>query len=96
LGGVLIVAGLSIAVWISRPYITFLFATSKIETLQKKAELLGHTQGDMVKKSDESDKKTEVPIQIRSDETKKSESLERSASLFESVRRDAIKSTIEN
>ena len=46
LGVSFIVTGLSIALWISRPYITFLFSTSKIETLEKKAELLGQVQGE--------------------------------------------------
>jgi len=64
LGIILILTGLSVAAWISRPYITFLFSTSKIETLEKKAELLGQTQVDMVKKSEEFAKKAEVPTQI--------------------------------
>jgi hypothetical protein len=34
LGVVLIVAGLSLAIWISRPYVTLLLSTSKIEALE--------------------------------------------------------------
>jgi LPXTG-site transpeptidase (sortase) family protein len=60
LGVVLIVAGLSIALWISRPYITFLFSPSKIESLEKKAELLGQVQEDKIRKSKESEKIVEV------------------------------------
>ena len=56
LGVALIVAGLSIAAWISRPYIAFLFATSKIEALEKKAESLGQAQGDLTRKSETGEK----------------------------------------
>jgi LPXTG-site transpeptidase (sortase) family protein len=93
-GVLLIVAGLSIAAWISRPYITFLFATSKIETLEKKAELLGQTQGDMVKKIEESEKKGEVPIEIRSDETKERKVLEEISGPPEKVQGDEIKKNV--
>ena len=65
LGVVLIVAGLSIAVWISRPYITFLFSTSEIETLEKKAELLGQVQMDEIKMSGALEKKTEISAQVQ-------------------------------
>jgi LPXTG-site transpeptidase (sortase) family protein len=60
LGLFLIFAGLSLAVWISRPYITFLFSPSKIESLEKKAELLGQVQEDDVKKHKEPEKMVEV------------------------------------
>lgn len=39
LGVVLIFTGLSLAVWISRPYITLLLSTSKIEALENKVKL---------------------------------------------------------
>jgi LPXTG-site transpeptidase (sortase) family protein len=38
LGVILIVAGLSLAIWISRPYVTLLLLTSKIEALENKAK----------------------------------------------------------
>jgi len=60
LGLVLFVAGLSLALWIYRPYITFLFSPSKIESLEKKAELLGHVQEDQISKNKEPEKKVEV------------------------------------
>jgi LPXTG-site transpeptidase (sortase) family protein len=59
LGVVLIFAGLSLAVWVSRPYITFLFSPSKIESLEKKAELLGQVQEDKISKHKEPKKITE-------------------------------------
>ena len=39
LGVILIVTGLSLAIWISRPYITLLLSTSKIEALENKVKL---------------------------------------------------------
>jgi LPXTG-site transpeptidase (sortase) family protein len=60
LGVILIVAGFSIAGWIARPYITFLFSTSKIEALEKKAELLGQVQEDNKKERKEPEKMAEV------------------------------------
>lgn len=47
LGVVLVVAGLSLAIWISRPYITLLLSSSKIEALENKAKL-GHVQGNRI------------------------------------------------
>jgi len=94
LGVVLIISGLSVALWISQPYITFLFSTSKIETLEKKAELLGQTQEDMVRKSEESEKKAEVPRWIRSDETKERRLLEEISDPPEKVQGDKIKKNL--
>jgi len=39
LGIILIMTGLSLAIWISRPYITLLLSTSKIEALEKKVKI---------------------------------------------------------
>ena len=47
LGIILIVAGLSLAIWISRPYITLLLSTSKIEALENKVKL-GQVQGNRI------------------------------------------------
>jgi len=52
LGVALICTGLSIAAWISRPYITFLLSTSKIEALEKKAESFEHDQVYTIKNSE--------------------------------------------
>jgi len=49
-GIILIVAGLTIAAWISRPYITFLFSSSKIEALERKAASIEFIQRDMMKR----------------------------------------------
>jgi sortase (surface protein transpeptidase) len=91
LGVVLIVAGLSIALWIARPYITFLFSTSKIETLEKKAELLGQVQRDEINKSGALEKKTEISAQVQEHETKKSAILGKTAVSQEVAQRDSIK-----
>jgi LPXTG-site transpeptidase (sortase) family protein len=94
LGVVFIVAGLSIALWVARPYITFLFSTSKIETLEKKAELLGQVQEDAIKKSEESEKRAELPRQIRGDETKERRVLEEISDPPEQVQVDEIKKNL--
>jgi sortase A len=47
LGVILVCAGLSLAIWISRPYITLLFSTSKVEALENKAQR-GQIQGDRI------------------------------------------------
>jgi LPXTG-site transpeptidase (sortase) family protein len=47
LGVILIVAGLSLAIWISRPYVTLLLSTSKIEALENKVKL-GQVQGNRI------------------------------------------------
>jgi LPXTG-site transpeptidase (sortase) family protein len=47
LGILLIVTGLSLAVWISRPYITLLLSTSKIEALENKVKL-GQVYGNRI------------------------------------------------
>jgi len=94
LGVILIFAGLSIAVWNYRPYITFLFSTSKIETLEKKAELLGHAQGDMIKKSEAFEKTAESPIQIRSNETKEKGVSEERSDPPRKVQKDEIKMNV--
>jgi len=91
LGVSLIIAGLSIAAWISRPYITFLFSTSKIETLEKKAELLGQVQRDETEKSGALEKETEISAQVQEHETKKSVIFEKTAVSYEVVQGDEIK-----
>ena len=47
LGVILIVTGLSLAIWISRPYITLLLSTSNIEALENKVKL-GQVQGNRI------------------------------------------------
>jgi LPXTG-site transpeptidase (sortase) family protein len=47
IGIILIVTGISLAIWISRPYITLLLSTSKIEALENKAKL-GQVQGNRI------------------------------------------------
>jgi LPXTG-site transpeptidase (sortase) family protein len=47
LGVILIVAGLSLAVWITRPYITLLLSTSKIEALENKVKQ-GYVEGNRI------------------------------------------------
>jgi LPXTG-site transpeptidase (sortase) family protein len=91
LGVILIVAGLSIALWVSRPYITFLFSTSKIETLEKKAELLGQVQRDEIKTSGTLEKNTEISAQVQEHETRKSAILGKTAVSQEVVQGDEIK-----
>jgi LPXTG-site transpeptidase (sortase) family protein len=86
LGVVLIVAGLSIAVWISRPYITFLLSPSKIESLEKKAELLGQVQEDTINKSKEPEKMVEV---LQKD-APKNEALEKATEHIEQPQRDVL------
>jgi LPXTG-site transpeptidase (sortase) family protein len=87
-GIILIVAGLSIAAWISRPYITFLFSPSKIETLEKKAGLLGQVQVDKIKKINASDTPKKLPERVKKDEIKKSVALTTRAELPEQLRKD--------
>jgi LPXTG-site transpeptidase (sortase) family protein len=94
LGVVFIVAGLSVALWVARPYITFLFATSKIEKLEKKAELLGQSQGAVINKSEPLEKTLEIPTQIRSDETKDRKVLEEISDPPEKVQWDEIKKNV--
>lgn len=47
LGITLIVAGLSLSIWISRPYVTLLLSTSKIEALEDKVRM-GQVQGNRI------------------------------------------------
>jgi LPXTG-site transpeptidase (sortase) family protein len=47
LGIILIVTGLSLAIWISRPYIALLLSTAKIEALENKVKL-GQVQGNRI------------------------------------------------
>ena len=47
LGIALIVVGVSLGIWIARPYMTLLLFSSKVETLEKKAQL-GQVEGDWV------------------------------------------------
>ena len=46
-GIILIVGGLSLAIWISQPYLTLLLSTSKIEALEKKVRQ-GYGQGNRI------------------------------------------------
>ena len=91
LGIILIVAGVSTAIWVARPYITFLFSSSKIEALEKKAELLGQTQGDEIEKSDALKKETEISAQVPERETKKDAILVKPDVFQERVKEDEIK-----
>ena len=86
LGIILIFAGLSLAVWVSRPYSTFLFSPSRIESLEKKAELLGQVQEDKIKKSKESEKMVEV---LQKD-APKNEALEKATEHIEQPQRDVL------
>lgn len=90
LGVVLIVAGLSVAAWISRPYITFLLSPSKIELLEKKAELLGQVQEDTIKESQEPEQKEEVPQK----DAPKNEVLAKATEPIEQPQRDAVRETV--
>jgi LPXTG-site transpeptidase (sortase) family protein len=90
LGVVLIISGLSLAVWISRPYITFLFSPSKIESLEKKAELLGQVQEDKIKKGKESEKMVEV---LHKD-VPKNDALEKVTEHIEHAQRDVFKESV--
>ena len=94
LGIILIVAGLSIAGWISRPYITFLFSPSKIEALEKKAELLGQVQENQAEKSDSLEKKAEIPAQDQGYKIKKIETLDTTENVPERVYKNEMKKTV--
>ena len=87
LGIILIVAGLSIALWVSRPYITFLFSPSKIESLEKKAELLGEVQEDKIKKS----KEPEKIVEVLQKDAPKNETHEKATDHIEQAQRDVLK-----
>ena len=87
LGIILIISGLSVAVWISRPYITFLFSPSKIESLEKKAELLGQVQEDEITKSKESEK----IVGVLEKDAPKNEALEKATEDIEQAQRDVLK-----
>ena len=93
-GIILIVAGLSIAGWISRPYITFLFSPSKIEALEKKAELLGQVQENQAEKSDSLKKKAEIPAQDQGYKIKKIETLDTTENFPERVYKNEMKKTV--
>jgi len=93
LGVMLILAGLSIAGWISRPYITFLFSPSKIEALEKKAELLGQDQGYEIKKIATLDTTEHFPERVYNNEMKKTVAFETGAELPEQVGRNETKKT---
>ena len=93
-GVILIVAGLSIAGWISRPYITFLFSPSKIEALEKKAELLGQVQENQAEKSDSLEKKAEIPAQDQGYKIKKIETLDTTENFPERVYKNEMKKTV--
>jgi LPXTG-site transpeptidase (sortase) family protein len=93
-GIILIVAGLSIAGWISRPYITFLFSPSKIEALEKKAELLGQVQENKAEKSDSLEKKAGISIQDQGYKIKKIEPLDTTENFPERVYKTEMKKTV--
>jgi len=95
LGGILIVAGLSIAAWISRPYVTFLFSASKIESLEKKAESLGQDQGDKKKEIEIPEKTAEIPVKPQGDQIKKIAASATTEHFSEQVQRDEIKQNVE-
>jgi LPXTG-site transpeptidase (sortase) family protein len=94
LGVILIIAGLSIAGWISRPYITFLFSPSKIEALEKKAELLGQVQENQAEKSDSLEKKTEITAQDQGYNIKKIETLDTTENFPEQFNENEMKKTV--
>jgi LPXTG-site transpeptidase (sortase) family protein len=93
-GIILIVAGLSIAGWISRPYITFLFSPSKIEALEKKAELLGQVQENQAEKSDSLEKKAEISAQDQEYKIKKIEPLDTTEKFSERFNENEMKKTV--
>jgi LPXTG-site transpeptidase (sortase) family protein len=84
LGIILIAAGLSIALWISRPYITFLFSPSKIQALEKKAqlyEMFERVRRDVTKKT--------MKIQNRGwEEEEEAAALEKRAEIPRQVQKD--------
>jgi LPXTG-site transpeptidase (sortase) family protein len=86
LGVVLIVAGLSLAVWVSRPYVTFLVSPSKIESLEKKAELLGQVQEDKISKH----KEPEKIVEVLQKDAPKNEALEKTAEDIEKPQRNVL------
>ena len=69
------------------------FRSSKIETLEKKAELLGQAQEDVIKKSDSLKKETEISTKVPERETKKDAILAEPAVFHEQVQADEIKKT---
>jgi len=87
LGVVLIVAGLSMALWIYRPYITFLFSPSQIESLEKKAELLGQVQENKIKKH----KEPEQMIGVLQKDTLINETLIKTADHIEQPQSNVLK-----
>jgi LPXTG-site transpeptidase (sortase) family protein len=87
LGIVLIVAGLSLAVWVSRPYITFLFSPSKIESLERKAELLGQVREDKTRKN----KKPEKMVEVLQNDTPINEALEKTTEHIEQPQSNVLK-----
>jgi LPXTG-site transpeptidase (sortase) family protein len=88
LGVLLIVIGLSIAIWVSRPYITFLLFPSKIEELEKKAELFGQAQGYRIENSAALQTKAEFSDEAQQNGTKKSGIVEKTADFQERVQGD--------
>jgi LPXTG-site transpeptidase (sortase) family protein len=93
-GIILIVAGLGIAGWISRPYITFLFSPSKIEALEKKAELLGQVQANQAEKSDSLGKKAAIPAKVQGYKIKEIETLDTTENFPERVYKNEMKKTV--
>lgn len=59
-GILLIVFGLGIALWLSKPYVTFLFSSSKIEALERKAARFEFVQRDAMKRIMENRARHEV------------------------------------
>jgi LPXTG-site transpeptidase (sortase) family protein len=90
LGIVLIVAGLSVAGWIARPYLAFLFSTSKIEALEKKAELLGQAEGDVKEEIEEVANIEKAPLR---DVPKESQVSEKSGRHIEQAEDNVIKNS---
>ena len=93
-GIILVVAGLSIAGWISRPYITFLFSPSKIEALEKKAELLGQVHENQAEKSDSLAKKAVISAQDQGDKIKEIEPLDTPEHFPERAYKNQMKKTV--
>jgi LPXTG-site transpeptidase (sortase) family protein len=94
LGVIFILSGLSIAGWISRPYITFLFSPSKIEALEKKAELLGQVQENQAEKSDSLANKAVISAQDQGYKIKKIETLDTPEHFPERAYKNQMKKTV--
>lgn len=87
LGIVLIITGLSIAIWIYKPYLIFMFSTSKIEALEKKAKML---EDYVVKKNETLEKKKGTITYLHKDETRKNETPNEYTEVHEQVQTNVI------